>query len=206
MRADLAPLKAFLEAHQKIEQKVLVKHLKSQRYKSLKEKWREFLLTPPPQRTNLENAQIDIKNTADNHIWKAYKRAMKQGSAITDKCPDEKLHRLRITCKKLRYLLEFFQSMYTDKDIKPLILSLKKLQDNLGDFQDLSVQIDSLNNIEQQMQEEGLVTSGTDQAINYLVKHFEKQIAVEREKFKQRFNQFSQKNVQASFKTLFKPT
>ena len=53
---------------------------------------------------------------------------------------DEDLHNLRIDCKKLRYLLEFFTSLFPKTQMKLLIKQLKQLQDNLGDFNDLSVQ------------------------------------------------------------------
>ena len=47
---------------------------------------------------------------------------------------------MRIDAKKLRYLLEFFASLYPPKELAGLIRELKKLQDNLGEFNDLSVQ------------------------------------------------------------------
>jgi len=57
------------------------------------------------------------------------------------------LHALRIQCKKLRYLMEFFSSLFPRKKINVLIEQLKKLQGNLGDFNDLCVQEDYLFNI-----------------------------------------------------------
>ena len=59
---------------------------------------------------------------------------------IDDDSPDEALHRLRIDAKKLRYLLEFFRALYPPKEIGAVVGALKSLQDNLGDFNDLSVQ------------------------------------------------------------------
>ena len=65
---------------------------------------------------------------------------LKRGKAINDDTPDEALHDLRIDCKKLRYLLEFFASLFSKNKMDKLIGYMKKLQDNLGDFNDLSVQ------------------------------------------------------------------
>ncbi|GAB6905944.1 CHAD domain-containing protein [Desulfosarcina cetonica] len=73
-------------------------------------------------------------------IWKRYRRVVKRGRRITDASAPERLHELRITCKKLRYLLEFFASLYPAGTIKELVRQLKQLQENLGDFNDLSVQ------------------------------------------------------------------
>ncbi len=53
---------------------------------------------------------------------------------------DEVVHQLRINCKKLRYLMEFFAPLFPENEIKTLIKALKLLQDNLGNFNDYSVQ------------------------------------------------------------------
>ncbi len=50
------------------------------------------------------------------------------------------LHALRIHCKKLRYLMEFFAGLFPPETINGSIEQLKLLQDNLGDFNDLRVQ------------------------------------------------------------------
>ena len=54
------------------------------------------------------------------------------------------MHDLRIECKKLRYLMEFFASLYPVEALSLLIKQLKKLQNNLGDFNDYCVQEDYL--------------------------------------------------------------
>ena len=54
------------------------------------------------------------------------------------------MHELRIHCKKLRYLMEFFTPMFDKAEVKTMIKALKKLQDVLGLFNDYSVQQDSL--------------------------------------------------------------
>jgi CHAD domain-containing protein len=54
--------------------------------------------------------------------------------------PVIKLHRLRIECKRLRYLLEFFSSLFPENEINLTIQHLKKLQDVLGLYHDCIVQ------------------------------------------------------------------
>ena len=66
------------------------------------------------------------------------------GKKINPDSPDESLHRLRIECKKLRYSLEFFTSLYDQEVMRQLVRHLKLLQNNLGDFNDLSVQQEML--------------------------------------------------------------
>ncbi len=77
-------------------------------------------------------------------ILKRYKKVCSIAGSIGESTPDEDIHELRIHCKKLRYLMEFFTPLFPIKEIKILIKSLKILQDNLGKFNDLSVQQRSL--------------------------------------------------------------
>ena len=42
-------------------------------------------------------------------IWKRYRKVCKLARSITPDTPDEIVHDLRIDCKKLRYLMEFFR-------------------------------------------------------------------------------------------------
>jgi len=73
-------------------------------------------------------------------VMSRYGKVCKIARSIDDKTEDEVVHELRINCKKLRYLMEFFSPLFPDDQIKTLIKSLKLLQDNLGNFNDYSVQ------------------------------------------------------------------
>ena len=48
-------------------------------------------------------------------------------------------HLLRLACKELRYLLEFFASLFPREKVDDVIQQLKKLQDLLGHFNDLRI-------------------------------------------------------------------
>ena len=78
-------------------------------------------------------------------ILKWFARIIKYGRDLTVDDPDYKFHELRIKCKKLRYLLEFFGPLYPETLIDKAVKQLKKLQENLGEFNDYSVQIETLN-------------------------------------------------------------
>jgi CHAD domain-containing protein len=69
---------------------------------------------------------------------------------LDETTPDELIHQLRINCKKLRYLMEFFTPLFPPTKIKSLIRSLKLLQDNLGNFNDYSVQQQYLGKMQAQ--------------------------------------------------------
>ena len=65
---------------------------------------------------------------------------VRDGSAIDDDSPAEDLHDLRKKGKELRYLLEFFAALFPADTVKPMVKTLKALQDTLGRFQDREVQ------------------------------------------------------------------
>lgn len=90
-------------------------------------------------------ARENTKHYANRLILKRYKKVAAIARSIDSDTPDETVHALRIQCKKLRYLMEFFAILYSNKTIKRLIKSLKGLQDILGRFNDYSVQRESLS-------------------------------------------------------------
>jgi CHAD domain-containing protein len=85
-----------------------------------------------------------IKLVADQRIRKMLKRVRREGRAISDQSPPEDLHELRKSCKTLRYLMEFFQSLYPKAEIREQIKQTKLLLDHLGRFQDTAVQAQHL--------------------------------------------------------------
>ena len=87
-----------------------------------------------------ELAARPVKTVASKKILGRFEKIRRLGILIDADTPAEQVHDLRIECKKLRYMMEFFAELYADKAIKPLIKSLKKLQTILGDFNDYEVQ------------------------------------------------------------------
>jgi CHAD domain-containing protein len=125
------------------EQRRLARALRGSRYQQIVTDWQEYL-----DRDDRENptskSDTPVEQIARKIILKRCLRVVRDGRAIHQDTPDSELHRLRIQGKKLRYSLEFFSSLFPDKKMKKLINQLKLLQDNLGDFNDLSVQQDML--------------------------------------------------------------
>jgi CHAD domain-containing protein len=72
-------------------------------------------------------------------IQRRYRRITREIKGFGKDVRPEQLHALRISCKKLRYLLEFFPQILRPEPVKPLLKSLKKLQTVLGRYNDLSV-------------------------------------------------------------------
>src|SRR5690606_29300041 len=115
----------------------------SDEYRRILISWGAFLDSPESSGTGGKAGKPVIK-LARKRIGKRYKNALALGSAITGDSPDSDFHMLRIECKKLRYYLEFFESLFPGDEVKRAIKQLKSLQDNLGDFNDLHVQQGSI--------------------------------------------------------------
>lgn len=132
-----------LAERRKKEQRKLVQALRSRKYKQIIGDWQKYLEGENAGGPS-KNSAAEIGSLASKIIYKRFKRVLKDGRAIHADTPDENLHRLRIQGKKLRYSLEFFTSLYPEDKMVKLIKQLKVLQNNLGDFNDLSVQQDML--------------------------------------------------------------
>ena len=117
--------------------------LTSRRYGRLKDRFARFLVRGPSRRTLKAVGGVTIGDAARQLIGKRYKTLRRDGRAITPDSPSESLHAVRIQCKRLRYLFEFFHLVYGDA-LKPEIKRLRRLQDLLGEFQDACVATEQL--------------------------------------------------------------
>ncbi|MCB1736479.1 MAG: CHAD domain-containing protein [Gammaproteobacteria bacterium] len=202
-REHLAPLKDFLKQHHAQAYRELGTLLRSKRYKTFRRDWHRFLSTPPERVTELPNAMRPIRHVADERIWRLYRLALTEGGAITPDSPNDDLHELRKTCKKLRYLLEFFRSLYPPRKLDANIRALKKLQDFLGLFQDLEVQSHKLNEFEARMRAEGTLPAETGAAIEALVTHMLTEQTALRGGFATLFAHFASAENQSHYRELF---
>lgn len=202
MRQDIEPLRDFIRRKQLKAHEELAEKLQSPEYLSKLNEWEDYLKESPAKKTAESQALLPIKRVADKRIRKVYQRVLKQGRAIDDVSPPEALHSLRKTCKKLRYLMEFFQSLYPEKKIEKMIKALKKFQDILGDFQDYEVQEHHLKKFAEEMMAED-VPAETFIAMGVLVQNLQQNRERVREEFAGRFEQFQQAKNQALFSELF---
>jgi len=145
---DVAPLRQLLEDRLVVERRAMVRALESDRTRGLLDNWSAFLdELPRDGAASGPAAGTAIGDIAGERIAKVYRRMVKMGSAIDDSTPAEALHELRKQGKELRYLLEFFASLYPAAVVKPMVASLKQLQDVLGRFQDREVQAELLRSL-----------------------------------------------------------
>jgi CHAD domain-containing protein len=149
MRGDLDPLLGVLRSRRLTARREMVRALRSDETRELLRDWAAFLDglvgMPLHDRPAASEAIIAV---AGARTAKVYRRMVKMGTAIDDDSPPEALHELRKKGKELRYLLELFDaSLFPMEIVKPMIKSLKALQDVLGRHQDRAVQIATLREL-----------------------------------------------------------
>jgi CHAD domain-containing protein len=144
--AELEPLREYLTRQRAAERRTLVAGLRSARFTALTTGWRAALseLRAPARGP----ATADF---AAARIGRAHRAVLARGGAITPQSPPEALHDLRKRCKELRYLLEFFASLYDPPAYQRVLKDLKELQDCLGEFQDGQVQQEELRAFAERM-------------------------------------------------------
>ena len=133
MQPDLDPLHTVLETHRAQALRATRRALNARRTEDALTQWAAFVADAPTTGAQRRGARVAPRRAV-------YRRMVKMGRAIDDDSPAEDLHELRKVGKELRYLLEFFASLYPADIVKPLIKTLKGLQDMLGRFQDREVQ------------------------------------------------------------------
>jgi len=207
LRDDLEPLRAVLRSHYAALQQGLVAALDSARFARLTADWRAFLEAPVPalvpDAARPPKGAHPIKSVADRRLRALGKRVRREGRRIRPDSPPADLHALRKRCKKLRYLMEFFQSLYPKEQIRPLIGHLKVVLDNLGGFQDRAVQADHLRDLARRMRDENQAASDTLLAVGAVVGNLLARQQQSRDEFAQLFSAFLDEQRQPGIANLF---
>lgn len=183
--------------------RALASHLGSTGYRTtITDLQAVFAATDGPRKGPMGDAPVG--DYARQLIWKRYRKVCRIAREITADTPDEQVHELRIGCKKLRYLMEFFAPLYPAAAVKPILKPLKRLQDNLGLFNDYSVQQTFLQAFMTSHQPLGhkqdLVLA---QSIGALIAVLHERQKEERARIMESFAQFDGTDVRSQFRSLF---
>ena len=133
---DLGPLRQHLMRRRRTAMRAMRAGLESSRGSRLGGDWRTVLEhlaasdVPGPSTASVAAAQALL----------AYRRIVKAATPVTASTHPDHLHSLRRRCKRMRYLLDGFASVYGPRAQRDVVSALKKLQDCLGDIQDSDVQ------------------------------------------------------------------
>ncbi|MGQ0593208.1 MAG: CHAD domain-containing protein [Gammaproteobacteria bacterium] len=139
-RPHLDPLRAYLGRQARVEHGRLVEVLTSERYRGFKRDYPAWLARAARRRVQNGPGAGRAADLASRAIRRAYHALLSEGFAVMEDTPVEALHELRKTGKKLRYLLEAFQSLYRANSVRQVVGELKHLQDCLGAIVDRDVQ------------------------------------------------------------------
>lgn len=203
LREYLNPFFDDLRTQRNAEHQTFVKILKSANYKRMIKEWQNFLseeFLNIALSNKKEELIIDRVRTV---IWKRNRKVLEFGKNVFISASDELLHQLRIEGKKLRYLLEFFSSLFPAVKMQFLIKKLKRLQDNLGEFNDLVLQQKRLKDAAQNISVKSKNNKETILSIGILIGKLNERQESVKDEFAKIFRMFSSKEVQKIYHELF---
>jgi len=202
LRPGLQIFFADLGRRRQIEQKKLARALRAKKNRAVLTAWHRALKSRDRQPAPL--AGIPVKELGRKIILKRCKRVLRDGRALNADSPDTEVHRLRIQCKKLRYALEFFSSLFPKQEMQTLIRHLKKLQDILGGFNDLSVQQEMLRLTLRDLRTGSRRNPELTAALGGLMQSLYQEQQELRTHFTEAFSQFGDPETTALFHELFR--
>jgi CHAD domain-containing protein len=202
-RRALEPVHALVAEHRARAIERLHTELQGPRYREAWASYRAFLAGAVPADGEAPDAARPIAKTAGRRIRRVYGRMVEMGTAIDDDSPAEDLHELRKRGKELRYLLELFGGLWPTGVVKPMVKTLKGLQDVLGTHQDRATQVASLRALGPELAArpdgpEALLALGT------LVDRLEHEQRQARSHFAERFGPFAAKGQRKLVDTTFR--
>lgn len=157
-RCELEPFVAHLEARLDEEGARLARVLEADDTTTLLRDWRAFLESYAPvdsPETAPPRALEPVDRVASDCLWKAWRKLRRASAEIDDDAPVTALHALRIDGKRLRYLLEFFGGLFDEKEVQRLSKSLTRLQNALGELNDMDNQRALLRAFARSLADEG---------------------------------------------------
>ena len=159
-----------LARKRKAEHRTLVRALRSPRFVDLCAGWRSELgdLVAAPAHQSRTAGQL-----ADQQLHRLYRKVARLARAIAADSPSEQVHKLRKTCKEMRYVLDVFRPLCDPKAYQNVIADFKGLQDVLGEFQDGEVQAAALRVFAREMLEAGEVDADAMLAMGELSARFD---------------------------------
>jgi len=141
LRSALGPLRDFALKRRELVRRDLERALDSPRAAALQERWRRLAAGEDGGAGPAARAG-DASSIAGRSIARRYHRLMERRDGLAQGVTPERLHALRKSGKKLRYVLEIFRGVLPSVESGKLIGRLRRLQDALGRHHDLHVHAD----------------------------------------------------------------
>jgi len=202
-RAETDPLFVHLLQKRSNVFRDVIRNMKSVKYRYIMDEWEAFLNRSHQVSTSAPDAGLPVRDFARKKIHRKYKRIIREGNLIVEGTNDEMLHRLRIQCKELRYLLEFFSSLFPPKKIHAFIGQLKKLQDMLGTFNDFGVQLQYVTEATGELHATGQPSEKTVAAIEVLLETLKRERKNVKDAFSKTFMEYASRANKRAFREMF---
>ena len=203
LKEDIDPLFDYLRKKRSRAFRQVVKNLESIKYQQIIKRWEEFLTESQEDAAEEANARFPVIDLARKSIFKQYRRVIRTSVPISEAVEDQELHDLRLECKKLRYLMDFFSGLFSAKKIDAFIEQLKTLQDCLGDFNDSCVQEEYLAAIAEELPATDQKTQRALLAIGSLIGSLDRKKRSVKKAFLQIFAEFASSENKREFHKLF---
>jgi CHAD domain-containing protein len=202
-RPALDPVRELLVKKRAAALRALRRELRGPAYRQAWTGYRAFLAGDLGPARDRPDAKRPLDDVAGRRIRTVYRKMVQLGGAIDQDSPADDLHDLRKRGKELRYLLELFGALWPRDVTKPMVTSLKGLQDVLGTHQDREVQAGQLRELAVELAGE---TGGPDAllALGVLVDRLGAQQHEARDGFAERFAAFSAPDRRAVVKETFR--
>jgi len=150
----------------------------------------------------LPHAELPVGPLVFRSIYKRYRKICRIAGESGAGTPDEVVHQIRIECKKLRYLMEFFSELIAKEEGAALNKLLRRLQGRLGNFNDASVQQKSLLHYWEQKKSGSHVALGLGGFVSILYQRQQQTRAL----IEESLEEFCGATTAAAFKRTFKHT
>lgn len=198
----LAPLVEHLRARRTAEHGALAAALRSERCRRLLAEWTAFLAEPAVAGEPPPDALRPVAQVVAARVRAVHRRILKRGRGVGRDSPPRALHRVRIQGKKLRYLIDCFRSLWERDAVDALLGDLKRLQDVLGEFNDLEVQREALARAAAELHAAGGAPLDTLLAVGAAIERLGRRSRKVRRRFAERFDRFDSGRTERHFEAL----
>lgn len=193
----------LLAKQRNTEKNQLVRHLQSPSYQHEITNLEKLFTLSTDIKPGINAERPPFEYAADR-IGQRYRKVSKIARSIGPHTSDARIHELRIHCKKLRYLMEFFASVFSQEELSKTLKSLKGLQDELGLFNDYSVQQENLSLFAIKL---GALRQDDDleiaQSVGALIAILHNRQLAQRTQIFKKLKQFNRPKTQQAFEQLF---
>ncbi len=200
--AQLGHFSDFLQKRMLQEHRSLLGVLESKRYRNLMRSWQSFIDEPVVNTSRMPDVRRPVKEVADKALQRAYHKLLKCGERLHRNGEASALHRFRIRCKKFRYLLVLFKPLYQEKNINPVTRLLKHVQEALGDYHDLQIEIDILRSYELQAGNRDTLPETAIGANKALMHYLTKQQQAKHKQFQKIYKELNSRQSRTHIKTM----